>query len=236
MLRHARAAVFGAVLLTVGPLLYLLAEAIAALAWTEPNYDYFYHYVSDLGIAGPPSHVFGQDVYSPWAVVMNTGFIGYGLLFVIAAFLVLRATSGARPKILLTVAVIFGIGIGMVGMFQGSQASIDNGQILYHVIGAQATIVGGNLLTILAASFRDRLGMSPAVGRTLLVLGVIGLLGFAAFMIDVRGGINIYVGMFERLAIYPIVVAHVVFGVSLLVSRKRRPVTAPRNHAVPAAA
>ncbi|RSM87942.1 DUF998 domain-containing protein [Kibdelosporangium aridum] len=234
MLRRTKAATAGAVLLVAGPILYLIAEAAAALAWTAPSYDYFYHYVSDLGIAGPPSHVFGQDVYSPWAAVMNTGFIGYGVLFVVAAALVLRPSTGARPKLLLAISVIFGVGIAMVGLFQGSQASIDNGNILFHLIGAQATIVSGNLLSILAASLRGRFDMSPAVARSLLVLGVIGLIGFAAFMIDVRAGINVAIGLFERLAIYPIVVAHVLFGVSLLVSRARR-TTVVHNQAVPAA-
>ncbi|MFC0111834.1 DUF998 domain-containing protein [Kibdelosporangium aridum] len=234
MFRRTQAATVGAVLLAVGPILYLIAEAVAALAWTDPSYDYFYHYVSDLGIAGPPSHVFGQDVYSPLAAAMHAGFIGYGVLFIVASALVLKMSPGARPKILMAIAVVFGIGIATVGTFQGSQASIDNGQILYHLIGAQTTIVCGNLLSILAASFRGRLGISRGVARALLVLGVIGLLGFAAFMIDVRGGINIAIGLFERLAIYPIVAAHVVFGVSLIASRAARTAIVPST--IPATA
>lgn len=216
MLRRTNAGRLGAVVLLAAPIFYLVAETIAALAWTNPHYDYLYHYVSDLGIAGPPSHVFGQDVYSPLAAVMNTGFVGHGVLVVIAMALLLRTSAGARAKLLMTLTVFFAAGISLVGLFQGSQENVDNGLIIFHLIGAQLTIVVGNVLVILVGVFRDRLDLPRGVGVSLILLGVVGLLGFVVFMIDVRGGINVNVGLFERLAIYPIVLGQLTVGMSLL--------------------
>lgn len=216
MIRRTTAGRLGAVLLLVAPIFYLLAETVAASAWTDPDYDYLYHYISDLGISGPPSHVFGQDVYSPLAWVMNTGFVGHGVLVFTAIALLVRSSAGARPKLLMVLSSLFSVGIALVGLFQGSQGNVDNGLIIFHMIGAQLTIVIGNVLFILFGVFRNRLGLPRRVAVSTMVLGIVGLLGFVAFMIDVRAGINVNVGLFERLGVYPIVLSQLAVSMSLL--------------------
>lgn len=52
------------------------------------------------------------------------------------------------------------------------------------------------------------------------MFGVLGLVGFAVFMADVFTGWMWNIGMFERAAIYPIMLGHVLLGISL-----RRPVS-----------
>ncbi|WP_437044004.1 DUF998 domain-containing protein [Streptomyces sp. enrichment culture] len=127
----------GALLLIAAPLLYVAAEAVAAAAWTNPPYNYVYDYVSNLGVPGPRSEAFGQIQHSPLAVVMNAGFITYGLLIVAAAAFLLRARCGRGALTLMGVAVAFGLGAVLLGFFPGSRAAVEDGRIVFHTLGAR---------------------------------------------------------------------------------------------------
>jgi hypothetical membrane protein len=222
MIRRTAAARALTIALLAAPVIVLIAEAITASAWTNPRYDYIYNFVSDLGVPGPPQHAFGQDINSPLAIVMNCAWILYGSIAIAAAAVLLRFSAGLRPILLGALALTFGAGISLVGLFHGSQESVNNGLITYHIIGADATIVGGNLLSILAGSFGPRAGMPRRLAAATIALGITGLIGFATFMIDVSSGIQADVGLFERLAIYPIAATHLAMATALLVTWPRK--------------
>jgi hypothetical membrane protein len=221
MIRTTGAGRLGALLLLAAPIVYLIGETVAALAWTSPPYDYLDDYVSSLGVAGPLSHAFGQTMNSPLAAVMNTGFILYGILTITAGGLLLRLGSGVRPVILAILIVAFGIGGILLGLVPGSQHSVDSGLIVYHTLGAQLAIISGNTLAILVGAFRRRLHLSRSVAAVTIVLGTIGLVFLVAFLIDVRAGINITIGLLERGAIYPFVATHIILGACLLTRFRR---------------
>lgn len=117
------------------------------------------------------------------------------------------------------------MGIALVGLFQGCQHDVDNGLIIFRTIGAQLTT--GRQRPVHPVRCLSATGWTCLVGVAVstIVLGIVGLLGFAAFMIDVRGGGKVDVGLFERLAVYPIVLSQPVVSISLL--RRWPPPTLP---------
>lgn len=86
---------------------------------------------------------------------------------------------------------------------------MDAGWVLYGVL----LIVGALLV------FDPRKGIRP----TSVVFGAVGLVGFAVFMADVFTGWMWNIGMFERAAIYPIMLGHVLLGISLRRQMSQKP-------------
>jgi hypothetical membrane protein len=224
MIRHNAAARAGGIALVIAPLAYLVAETIAALAWTNPRYDYVYNFVSDLGVPGPRQVAFKQTIDSPLAAVMNAGFITYGVLAVLAAALLLRLSAGLRPRLLAVLALLVGAGLTLVAVVPGSQHSVDTGWIVLHLIGAALAIVVGNLASILVGAFRGHLDMPGSTAAAVAALGIAGLVSYGIFMTLVSSGATADLGLFERLSIYPIAVAHLALGVGVIV----RPAPDPR--------
>jgi hypothetical membrane protein len=107
--------------------LYLVAEAVSAS--TFPGYSYATNYISDLGV--PDVEVFqGRAIDSPLHLLMNTAFVLHGVLFVVAALaarnLAVGSPAPGRPAArwwFTVLAVAHGVGIVLVGLFHGSQAS-----------------------------------------------------------------------------------------------------------------
>ncbi|MFF9624820.1 hypothetical protein [Streptomyces griseosporeus] len=67
IVRSGAAARLGALLVLLGPLLCWNAEFITATAWQDPPYSPWYHWVSHLGLTGPPQTAFGQPATLPSA-------------------------------------------------------------------------------------------------------------------------------------------------------------------------
>jgi hypothetical membrane protein len=108
----------------VGPLTYLILEAVAAAAF--PHYSYAQNFISDLGVAA-----------SPREAVMNTAFCLQGTLFLVGAVFLDRA------RLFLTLAAANALGNVLIAIFHSGVAA--------HAVGAVLAIVGGNT-AILAGS------------------------------------------------------------------------------------
>jgi hypothetical membrane protein len=146
---------------------YLVAEALAASAWAPPGYSYSRNYISDLG----RTVCSGPHACSPWAVVMNTGFVVAGVLVLLAAGLLapLIRPAGLR-RLVIALACLHALGSMLVGVAHGG-APHATGLPSLHVLGAYAAIVGGNAALIAVAfAFRSR----PA-RLTTLAQGIFGL-------------------------------------------------------------
>lgn len=220
ILRSGATARAGALLVLIGPLVSWLAEFITAAAWQDPHYAPLYNWVSHLGLTGPSQVAFGQVGNSPLGAVMDAGWVLYGVLLIVGALLVFDPRKGIRPTAILVLATISGIGVSLVGIFQGSNANVENGLIAFHTFGAQGVMIAGNLMAVVVGAAGPRIGLSRSRSRASVVFGVLGLVGFAVFMADVFTGWMWNIGMFERAAIYPIMLGHVLLGISL-----RRPVS-----------
>lgn len=207
---------------------YLLAEAVTASAF--PGYSYASNYISDLGIPEVGSYQ-GRAIDSPLHPVMNTAFVASGALFLAAAASAARAGVLHPRRPLLGLAVVYAVGISLVGLVHGSQASADDGTGVLHVIGAALAIVGGNVLAIVAGvasrrAARRGIGRPSArPGRLASVypllsigLGVLGLVGLLGLELD-SGSPSVDLlpeGIWERIAVYTVTAWQLLTGILLL--------------------
>jgi hypothetical protein len=222
IVRSGTAARAGALLILLGPLVSWLAEFITAAAWQNPPYSPFHNWVSHLGLTGPPQTAFGQVANSPLGAVMDTGWVIYGVLLAVGTFLVFDPREGARPITIVTLAVLAGVGVSLVGIVQGSNANVDNGLIAFHTLGAQTVMLAGNLMAIAVGACGARIGLRRSRSLASIALGTAGLIAFPLFMADVFTGWMWNIGLFERAVIYPIMIGHALLGSSLAVARRRR--------------
>lgn len=218
-----RALVPGA-LWTVAGVGWLVGEAVSASAF--PGYSYATNYISDLGV--PDVGAFqGRTIDSPLHVLMNTTFIGQGVLFGVAAVLavvVFRAASRRARVTAAVLAVVHLIGMVLVGSFHGSQTSTDGGTIVFHVLGAAAAITTGNLVAI-TVGIGSRALRAPAAYRIASVaLGIVGFVSLVMLVVDSSSTVvDVFPdGVWERAAVYTIVVWELVTGITLLVAGTRR--------------
>ncbi|MFF5114205.1 DUF998 domain-containing protein [Streptosporangium sp. NPDC000509] len=208
-------------LLIAGPVIFLLAEFVAATAWTDPPYSYTYHFISNLGVHGP-STLFGQYMYSPLAWVMNTGFILFGIT-ILAGIVLLRGLSGWRRWATLVPATLLAAGGVLLGLFPGSGEALENGTGGYHSMGAFAGFMGANTLAVVLGRMRRRVGFSPGVGRALVTTGVVGLLSTTVYLLMIissagDSAIGV-IGLIERGATHPFLIGLLCAGASIWTRR-----------------
>ena len=205
---------------------FLLAEFVAAAAWTDPPYSYTYHYISDLGVHGP-LEALGQYMYSPLAWVMNTGFLLFGCT-VFAGVAMLNGLRGLRRWVVLAMGTLVGAGGVVLAFVPGDGEADRQGTVDYHSLGAMAAIVGGNVLIIVLGRMHRHLGVARKPGKAMVVLGAFGLVSMVAFLAVAGSGANVLVGLVERCAVYPILAGLICAGVSIW-SRKALDTPATRT-------
>ncbi|MEV6102838.1 DUF998 domain-containing protein [Nocardia sp. NPDC051981] len=207
---------FAGALLVLAGLQYVALEYITARAWHHPTYSYAVNFISDLGnpVAGD---VFdGRTIDSPLHSVMNTAFVGQGVLFIAAALLL--AARERRERLLFGLVIAHGVGVILVGFFHESAANQHNGVLVVHGIGAAAAIVSGNVVAILVGTRR---GTPRWLRRTSIALGALGLASFALLQAD-RPLYHAAGGIPERGAVYTILAFEILLGTALLVAGARR--------------
>lgn len=227
IVRSGPAARAGAVLIFLGPLVSWAAELVTAAAWQEPHYSPLHNWVSHLGLTGPSQFAFGQVGNSPLGAVMDAGWVLYGVMLIVGVLLTFDLRKGLTPIAIVALAVLSGVGVSLVGIFQGSTENVANGLIAFHTFGAQSVMVAGNLMAIAVGATGARIGLSRGRRVASVVLGVAGLLTFPAFMANALTGWLWNIGLFERAVIYPIMIGHVLLGGALIAARRRQPVSAP---------
>lgn len=208
--------------------LYLVAEAVSASAF--PGYSYATNYISDLGV--PDTEVFqGRAIDSPLHLLMNTAFVLHGVLFVVAALAARTLAAGSpttgRPaarRWFTVLAVAHGVGIVLVGLFHGSQASVENGLVVLHVVGAAVAITAGNTAAVVAGAVLLR--RTPEqhgrgtrwVGALSIALGAVGLVGLVMLVVDPAWTTVDLLpdGIWERVAVYAILAWELLAGVAVI--------------------
>ncbi|MGW3991142.1 DUF998 domain-containing protein [Streptomyces sp. NPDC004830] len=226
VVRSGPSARAGGLLILLGPLVSWSAEFATAAAWRDPPYSPFRNWVSHLGLIGPPQTAFGQRAHSPLGALMDTGWLVHGILLIAGAFLVFDLRRGARPIALVALAVLAGAGVCLVGVFQGSDANVDNGLIVFHTLGAQTVMLAGNVMAIVAGAGGARIGLSRRRSLASIALGTAGLIAFPLFMADALTGWMWNIGMLERAVIYPIMIGHALLG-SAVAAAPPHPVAPP---------
>lgn len=186
----------------VGSLAWLLTlqffvlEAVAIARF--PGYSRTGQVISDLG----------TDL-SPGAGVMNASFIAQAVLIVVGALLLRPGLIGLGGRLAVVLLSTAGVGTLLVGLFPSDTGGAT------HTVGAILYLLGGGLgLLSLAYGVRPR---SEAVGTTLALLGLVGIIGTVLFGTSVTGLLG--VGGTERLAAYVLPIGLAVTGV--LLARQR---------------
>ncbi|MFG1645644.1 hypothetical protein ACGFMK_35640 [Amycolatopsis sp. NPDC049252] len=130
-----------------------------------PHYSPFCNWVSHLGLTGPSQVAFGQVGKSPLGAVMDIGWVFYGLLLIVGALLTFDLRGGPRPIVIVVLAVLAGVGVSCGGIFQGSNANVANGLIVFHTYDAQGVMLAGSLMAIAVGVRSSRRARVAGSGR-----------------------------------------------------------------------
>ena len=191
---------------------YLVAEAIAAAAWSRP-YSYARNFISDLGVTSCA----GTGPCSPLGWVINTGFIVSGLLAILASALLGQLIP--RPFWrwgVMALAIAHGVGSAVVGLVHSAPGTAA-GTPRLHVVGAYAAIVGGNLALMAAGQVASPAWATGRFRALSLCVGAFGLACGLALVVTRRWP----PGALERGAVDTITVWEVVTGLLLAVRLRR---------------
>ena len=195
----------------------VVAEAIAASAWTIRPYSYADDYVNFLG--APFTGEFeGIVISSPLWFVMSAGWIVSGLLIAAAGLRLARrlwAPRRVRAVLVAVFSVLQAIGLILFATVPLGPDTVAAGMLGVYLAGAFLSVIAGNALVIAIAASRRALGMPGWAGITALVLGVAGLVS-----IPVTYGWA-PIGIAERISVYTFLAGAVVLGVGILVRGRR---------------
>ena len=200
-------------LLVAGPVIFLVAEFIAASAWTDPPYSYTHNVISSLGVVGP-STLSGQNMYSPLAWVMNTGFFMFGIT-ILSGVAFLSGLSGRHRRTALIPAAMLAAGGVLLALFPGTGEVMYDGTGYVHALGAVAAFIGSNVLAIVLGRMHARVGLAPILGKILVTVGVFGLVSLVAYFADIVSGANLLVGLVERGASHPFMIGLICAGAAI---------------------
>ncbi|MFE9118943.1 DUF998 domain-containing protein [Streptomyces sp. NPDC007172] len=204
-----------AAVLVVNAVQWVVSEAVAAAAWSDPPYSYAANYISDLGVPDCGTQFQGRDICSPDHALMNTSFIAEGILFAFGVVLLAHLVTGRTRRLVVALALAHGAGMVLVGLFHGSRGGVSVG-LAIHGGGAAVGILCANALAIIAGSLRS-LALPRAYRVFSIVLGALGLLSEA--FVGASAGTA---GVFERGGVYSWLLWSSVTGVLLLAGQPRR--------------
>ena len=188
------------IVLLIGSLYYLIAEAISATFFNASLFNtYVFHTISELGIPNGNSPLF-------W--LMNSAFIMIGLTLLFAVFYKFKDFIVKNNIIISIFTFITSIGVIVVGLIHGGNPLT----LGYHAMGAVMAILGGNILLVLISRSMEDFGKYQ---QATLILGIIGL---AAFWIMFFSMGSIYMPVYERLSVYPLIVWSFLTGTFLLLN------------------
>ncbi|HWJ71871.1 MAG TPA: DUF998 domain-containing protein [Kaistia sp.] len=195
---------------------YFIAETIAALAFH--GYSFTAHMISDLGIPYP-TVINGRSIDSPLAGVMNAGFVAQALLYSSAALVISWALPEptAAYAVFLAAALADGVGLVLIAVFHSGTREIADGTIVWHMIGAGLSIVGGNLVAMSSGFALAPLCLPRFYRPAGIALGLFGI-GSIAFLI--AGPAWFPPGAVERASVYTIT-AWELMTAALLLGRRR---------------
>lgn len=201
---------------------WFLAEAVAASAF--PHYSYATNYISDLAV--PDVEVLsGRAIDSPLHPLVTTAFVVQGLLFALGAVCLTRQARFPQRRIFITLASIHALGMVMIAAIHGGRQNVELGLDTFHMLGAFAAFIAGNLTAVVAGVSALRVGVSRLIGWGSVILGVVGLLGLVMLQVDARTPSMMLLpdGIWERITFYAILIWQAAMGGAMLLRSHGRP-------------
>ena len=170
-----------------GSLYYLAGEAISATFFHDSLINtYLFHTISELGIPNGNSPLF-------W--LMNSAFILIGLTFIFGNFYKFKDFLIKNKIVFHVLTLVTSLGVIIVGLIHGGNPLTSG----YHTLGAIMAILGGNILLVLISL---SMGDFDTYQKITLILGFAGLIAFWIMFFNVK---SIYMPVFERLSVYPLI-------------------------------
>ncbi|MCU1405939.1 MAG: hypothetical protein JWQ43_2242 [Glaciihabitans sp.] len=232
-LQTHRGIVLTALVAALGPIVFLVGEAISAIGWTAGVYDYGVNFISDLGTTVCGSVYGGREMCSPLHPVMNVAFVAMGILIALAVTLIATRLAGARRLVSTILGWSIALGMILVATFHGGVESEANGTISLHVLGAVIAIFVGNTLAIVFGANTARLGFARWYRPVAIIFGVLGLVTGLLIVLDPP---FFTPAIFERTAVYSIFAWLFLSAANLLqIARTRRSAStigSPNDHFV----
>jgi hypothetical membrane protein len=203
----------GALLLVLGTVQFFAAHVIAQSAWPTP-YSATTNYISDLGAVTCVSKP-GDAVCSPLHAVMNTAFVLQGLALIGGTVLTAAAwAASAGRRVWQGLVVAAGVSWIVVGLVPEDV----NGAI--HAAGALPGFVVSNVALLVAGASTSTRSHRMA-RRAALVLGLVGVTGFALLGALRWSDRPVGVGAAERAVVFPLQIWALVVGAALLAPPRR---------------
>lgn len=186
------------IVLILGSLYYLIAEAISAAFFNASLFNtYIFHTISELGI---------PSVNSPLSVLMNSAFILIGIALIFSNFYKFKDCIVKNKVIFYLLTLITALGVIIVGLIHGGNPLTSG----YHTLGAVMAILGGNILLVLISRSMGEFG---SYQKITLILGLIGFIAFWVLFFNME---NIYMPVFERLSVYTLILWSLITGYHML--------------------
>jgi len=195
--RTTRVSAYG--LLLAAPV-FLAANVIVGLAWSEPSYSWAVHNISDLGnvTCGVWDTSRPRQVCSPWHTAMNVGMVATGSLVALGVLLGWRVFGrGAAARAAQVLVTAGAAGYVLAGLYP---ADVDENN---HLLAALLIFVLGNAGVVTAALAR-RSPLLASLRTVSAVLGLTGVTGTVLFLAQVDLGFG--VGGMERVAVLPMLI------------------------------
>lgn len=187
----------GASVWIVGPVGYLVLEAIAAAAFRD--YSYANNYISDLGLTGPRTRL------------MQLAFCMQGILFLLGATLISGSGRNGRHRFFLGLAVANAVGNCLVG-------TVHRGGL--HAVGALLAILGGNAAVLAGWAVVSSAAWYRNASTMIAALGFLCFLGFAGGTVGMHVGPK---GLWERGSVYSILLWQMLTACWVLLGHRNRP-------------
>lgn len=190
---------------------FLIAEAVAASAWSNPAYSYLANFISDLEVQGPVEFA-GNAVQSPLWILMSAAFFFNGVLTAVGTVIVVGKDARKPLPLLIAIgACLYGFGIAFDGFFHESPES----SLPFHIFGAIFIGYVGNFTLILVGVLAWRTRVRRSFVWVPIVLGVVGAVCYTLLPLSAGSGLT---GLLERFAAYPLFGSQLIIGLGLLLA------------------
>ena len=137
---------------------------------------------------------------------MNSAFILMGLIFIFSNFYRFKDFIIKNRILFYILTLVCSLGVIIVGLIHADNPV----SLTYHSAGAIMAILGGNLLLVLVSRSIGEFGIYQKIT---LILGCIGILAFWIMFFNME---TIYMPVFERVAVYALIIWILMTGAYLL--------------------
>ena len=209
----SRSVRYGAILLIIGAVEFVVGMAVTPLGWTTP-YSLLNNQISDLGsVQCGYAYAGTHYAFSPWHDIFNASAVLLGQSTIFGSILIRSAFPARRSRAVeLLLLVVVGVGAVGVGLFPWDA----NGPA--HYSSALVAFLFGNLAVLVLGVAMLRGARRRVYAVFNVVGGMVGLVALIVYLVlfSSNYGATPGLGGLERIAVAPILVWEIVAGMHLL--------------------